>query len=168
MTGYYDIHLLQTLSHERMELWKKHNRDEKNLAIMVSTPMFHHTPLFGERFRGSGRLQAEAQSSAEQWSHYICVSVSREWGVTNRAQTVCLLASFAAMHKFGMYVAWTPKKACNCTMTEVFDINTESEIYKSLPFVKVFDSENNSNWKAAVSNQHWNIHTFDSQCQVDM
>ena len=163
---YWDIHVLVTLGNKRCEIWQKEHVDDKCLAVAVTTPIFHHTPVMGDRFRGSGRLHEDAHSTAEPISHYICVSLCREWGLANRAQTSCLMSTIAAMFNFGVYIVWQPKTACDVTFSQVLEFDETSQVYQELPFIRVFDNPNDSNWKAAESNRHWNIMTFDTQCQV--
>jgi len=163
---YWDIHLLVTLGNLRCDIWKKDRVDEKHLAVIVTTPVFHHTPVMGDRFRGSGRLHEDAHTTAENISHYICISLCREWGLANRAQTICLVSTIAAMFNFGVYIVWQPKPACDVTFHQVLQFDETSEVFQELPFIRVFDSPNDSSWKAAMSNQYWKIMAFDSQCQV--
>jgi len=70
------------------------------------------------------------------------------------------------MSNFGGEIVWQPKPACDIRFSQGLEFDGTSEVFQELPFIRVFDSPNDSNWEAAMSNQHWNIMTFDCQCQV--
>ena len=169
VNNYYDLHLLDVLSHRANVQYGVDGKNYKKfLACVVDPPMFEHIPSFEKRFRGSGRLESSAINAAEETSYYITLALTHEWGCINRLQTIALVGAIAGMYRVGLYICWKVSKACpgKFNATSVFDAS--SEAYASIPFIRVFDDPSSSDWRAACNNQHWCLGHFESQCQVDM
>ena len=167
--NYWDMHLLDLLSKQSNDEWKKHQKWHCPLkATVCDPPVFEHIPSFDKRFRGSGRLEAAAVSPAEETSYYMTVSLNHEWGLVNRLQTLALLTGIGGLYRIGLYVLWEPKKACWSTFAETNVLDESSEVFEAVPFIKIYDDPKDQNWKAAKNNQHWHVAHFESQCQVEM
>ena len=97
VTNWWDIHLLS----EASKVYEEHIKKGKKrplTAILATPAMFHHRPAMGDRFRGSGRLHAAADPGEPQ-AKYICLQLDRQWGLTNRLQTIALMAAYCHMHR---------------------------------------------------------------------
>ena len=165
--SYYDLHLLELLAKEA-GLWRKSTHDILTLALLAMPPLFTHVPSFEARFRGSGRLQSEAQTPAEETSYFLCLDLSHQWGLSNRVQTIILWIIFCSYHRLGLYICWEPLKACNTLFSEILSIDVTQAPLHSIPFCRVLDSRKTSWWNAARNNQHWCYGTIESQCTVSM
>ena len=167
--NYWDMHLLDVLSNEATA---NYNRDPRHynkfLACVVDPSIFEHIPSFEKRFRGSGRLESSAVNAAEETSYYITLALTHEWGAVNRLQTIALVGAIAGMYRVGLYICWKVSKACPGKFNATNCFDSSSEAYASIPFIRVFDDPNSSDWRAACNNQHWCLGHFESQCQVAM
>ena len=169
VSSYWDMHLLEILTKQSNEEWQKNPKNHQPFkATVCDPPIFEHVPKFEERFRGSERLKAGAVNQAEETSYYITLALTHEWGLINRLQTMALVGAIAGLYRVGLYVCWEPKKACNSTFAETNCLDMSSEVFLSIPFIKIYNDPKGSDWRAAVNNQHWHLAHFESQCQVDM
>ena len=164
---FIDLHILEMLTTQRNEGYEKW-KDQPNLALIADPPLWKHVPSFTKRFRGSGRLQQQAVTTAEEEAYYITVNLNKEWGLSNRLQTIALLASICNAYRFGMYVLWVSRKACPDDFEEFAVIDESSQVFDGIPFIKIYKDEKDSNWRAALRSQHWCKGNFFSQCQVQM
>lgn len=146
--------------------WNK--RDTPNLACFCDPPLFEHDVDMTKRFRGSGRIASLAANENEQMSNYFCLDLDREYGFCNRAQTLALVMGMAASLKYGVYVLWTKRKACDAFFKDCIVFNHNSELFKELAFIQVFDRATDSKWKCARQNINQCRGLFDNQCQVDL
>ena len=147
--------------------WEKHHSSNWNLCyLLCEPPVFEHVPAFDKRFRGSGRLASMAPNTATEDSYYITLSLTQEWGLSNRMNTILTMSYICSLTRFGLYICWEPCKACPGRLGDVFDINSDHPLFNKVPFVQVFDDANNGNWKAAKNNQHWCKANFESQCSI--
>ena len=164
--NFWDLHLLDLLSHEANQNWKtKYQQDW--LALAGDPPMFHHVPDFDKRFRGSGRMENAAVNAAEETSYYLTLSLTKEWGLCNRWQTICIISGICTVYRCGLYVLWKQNKACPSHFYELFDLDVASQVYQSMPFIKIFE-EPTADWKAAQHNQHWCLANIEAQCDIQM
>jgi hypothetical protein len=164
---FWDLHILKVLSGIRNDMWKA-GEDATTLALLADPTIFSHIPEFGKRFRGSGRLETEAANTAEEEAYYICIDLDAEWGFCNRVQTLALLFGICSFLRLGVYVLWTQRKACDTTLERVVKFDETSDVWKKLPFVKVFSDRTDSSWRAAKCNTVWCRGIFNSQCCVSM
>ena len=165
VSAYWDLHLLNMLTKEA-EAWKKYKWATDCLAVVCTPVIFSHVPDMGDRFRGSGRLHSLAANPSEPISYFITLDVSREWGMSNRLQTIVLWMMFCSTTSCGLYVLWEPKKACDCNFYDVFTVNIEDSPTARMPFLKVFNDAKHHMWKAAIADSAWNLGHVNSQTQV--
>ena len=160
--SYWDLHLLSLLAKEDKA---REGKGWKNDVIaLVATPvMFTHVPAMGDRFRGSGRLHSMAETKGEPISCYICLDLSKEWGLANRLQTMVLWTMFCSMTNLGLYVLWEPKTACPCAFAEILNFKLSGVPTSRIPFVRIFDNPRHNQWKASTSEQAWNMGVIQSQ-----
>ena len=76
-------------------------------------------------------------------------------GVANRCQTIALLSGICATYRCGLYVVWKPTTACPAAFEDVIEFDASSEVYSAIPFIRVFDRDNESSYKAAAHNKTW-------------
>jgi hypothetical protein len=160
--GYWDLHLLSLLAKEEREL-EARGWYTSHIALVATPVMFTHVPSMGCRFRGSGRLLSLTETPSEKLSQYICLDLSKEWGLANRLQTMVLWTMFCSMTNLGMYVLWEPKTACPITFSELFHVDLSSWPTARIPFIRVLDDHRHNQWKAAVSECGWNLGYICSQ-----
>lgn len=160
--GYWDLHLLSLLAKEDTEL-KRQGWKNDVIALVASPVMFTHVPNMGCRFRGSGRLLSLTETPSEPISRYICLDLSKEWGLANRLQTMVLWTAFCSMTNLGMYVLWEPKTACPCKFYEIFNFNIEGVPTSRMPFLRVLDDHRHNQWKASITERSWCMGVICSQ-----
>jgi hypothetical protein len=164
--NFWDLHLLSMLAQEAVHVdgngWKN-----DNIALVATPVMFTHIPTMSDRFRGSGRLHTMAANESEAISRFICLDLSKEWGLANRLQTMVLWTMFCSMTNLGMYVLWEPKPACPCLFHEIFNFDLTGTPTRRIPFVRVLDDAKCNQWKCAVSDTAWCCGVIQSQTQPE-
>jgi hypothetical protein len=158
---------LDTLSHLKQE-WTKWNWNTDGMAALATPAVFSHIPDFGDRFRGSGRLHAQAVNPAESTSYYLCLDLSKQWGLSNRCQTLILMLRFCSWHHFGLVILWEKKEACDADFEELFkEIDLSEAPLNTVPFVRWTKSRTENWWRAPKSLEQWCIGTVASQCEFE-
>ena len=165
-TTWFDMHVLRKIS-ELARAAEQAKRSTYAMALVAHPAMFRHDPDLEQRFRGSARLDGLQVNPAEGTSYFICLNVSKGWGVSNRLQTIVLWLAFCSWHRMGLYILWESNAACKCTLHDIVTINTEEPPLHTVPFVKVYDQSQSCHWKAPMNDKHWCVGRIESQCTVE-
>ena len=153
ISHWWDMHVKAVLDkHRRSQL---SHQGKAFYACLAWPLLFKHEIDMAHRLRGSGRLLAQATGPAEQISRYISLDLSGMWGFSNRAQTLCSVAQWCSMHRFGAYVLWNKNDACDSTFDEVCTLVQDHPVMKNIPFIRFFEDGGNSSWKASKNDKEW-------------
>ena len=163
---YWDLHLIGQLSHLKKS-WHSQGFNTKALALVSTPTIFTHVPTMADRFRGSGRLHSLRINDAEPDSKYICLDLSKNYGLANRMQTIVLWCMVCTVTELGLIVLWEKSTACNCNFDDFFFHNIGEPPSAAMPFLRIIDNAKNHMWAASMKNPLHCVAHFHSQCQVE-
>ena len=136
---------------------------------MVEPIALRHPTMLAERLRGSGRLQASSKGMVEETAFYFMLSVSGQWGLANRVQTIVFLATFGSMHQAGIYVLWEPNDACNCCWEDLFgELTLDKAPFTTVPFIRILSSSKDSYWGKRTHNNYSCLGNVESHAEYSV
>jgi hypothetical protein len=113
------------------------SQSHQNTARFCFPPAFSHPVNLAEVTRGSSRLEAHVVSPAEKVSHYITLSLSKEWGLGNRFSTLAALFTLCGLAGWGIHVHWVPNRACDVELADLVATPASLPAVPGLAFLHV-------------------------------